>query len=83
MSNNVWADLGFNEPEAMQRKCDLSIEIERLMDRARISKRRAAAQIGITETELAAILDADVQMIDLAVLEGYRDILKGAVAQRG
>ena len=79
MSNNVWADLGFADPEGMQAKCDISIEIERLMVSARLSKRRAAAQLGISATELQAILDADVESMDLGVLEEYRDELQAVM----
>lgn len=82
MSHNLWHDLGFPDAEGMQRKCDISIEIERIMDRAGFSKRKAAAEIGISPSQLTAILDADIQQIELAVLEGYRDVLKGAVAPR-
>lgn len=78
MSNNVWADLGFANPEDMQAKCDVSIEIERLMLAARLSKRRAAARMGISVAELQAILDADVESLDLSALERYRDDLHAA-----
>jgi predicted XRE-type DNA-binding protein len=77
MSHNVWADMGFPDAEEMQRKCDISIEIERIMDRAGFSKRKAAAAIGVSPSQLTAILDADIQQLDRTVLEGYRDRLKG------
>lgn len=83
MSNNIWADLGFDDPEGMLLKSDVLIEIQQAMSSAKLSKRQAAKRLGISAGQLNAILHVDIEDVDLAVLEGYRDILKGAVAQRG
>lgn len=82
MSHNIWADLGFDDPEGMQRKCDLSIQIETLMRDARITLRAAAKAMGIAPDELSAILRAHVEDIPVEMLERHLESLQVRLLQR-
>ena len=79
MSHNVWADLGFQDAEAMQQKCDISIAIETLMSDAKVSRRAAAKAIGISADELARIMRGHFEQLSTETLEGYLDALRGKV----
>jgi len=82
MGQNVWADLGFEQPETMQRKCDLSIEIEHTMKRAGLSVRDAAAKLAISDSSLRAILRGEVESVNVDALEQYVKILSSGALQR-
>ena len=83
MSHNVWADLGFQDAEAMQHKCDISIAIEALMNDAKVSRRAAAKAIGISADELSRILRGHFEELPTETLEGYLEALRGKVLEIG
>ena len=82
MSHNVWADLGFDDAEGMQRKCDLSIEIEAVIRDAKLSARAAARTIGIAPAELSALLHGHFEDMSIAMLERYLETLRNSLLQR-
>ena len=56
-SGNVFADLGFPEPEKWLFKAQLTAQIQRLIDAEELSLERAAARVSMSEQELDRLLD--------------------------
>ena len=77
MSHNVWADLGFDDPDGMQRKCDLSIEIESVISEAKLTPSAAAMVMGISPVELSAMLRGHFEETPVEALENYLQKLQG------
>ena len=77
MSHNVWADLGFDDADGMQRKCDLSIEIESVISEAKVTQSAAAMVMGISPVELSAMLRGHFEETPVEVLENYLQKLQG------
>ncbi len=56
-SGNVFADLGLPNPEELQLKATLSIEIELAIKQKRLTKKQAALHLDLSKEELAHLLD--------------------------
>jgi predicted XRE-type DNA-binding protein len=56
-SGNVFADLGFAEPEEELTKAQLASHIRRLLERRRLSQTAAAALMGIDQPKVSALLN--------------------------
>ncbi len=56
-SGNVFADLGFPEPEEELTKAQLASHIRRILKRRRLTQRSAAALMGIDQPKVSALLN--------------------------
>jgi predicted XRE-type DNA-binding protein len=56
-SGNVFADLGFAEPEEELTKSELAIQIRQVIQRRRLTQVAAAALMGIDQSEVSALLN--------------------------
>ena len=56
-SGNVFADLELPNPEELQLKATLSIEIEAAIKKLRLPHKQAALRLGVSREELANLLD--------------------------
>src|SRR5665213_2700828 len=56
-SGNVFADLGFAEPEEELTKAQLTSEIRRIIKRRRLTQLAAAAIMGIDQPKVSALLN--------------------------
>ena len=70
-SGNVFADLGLPNPEELQLKSTLSIEIERAIKRKRLTKKQAALLLGLSKKELAHLLGHGFSDPSISQLVGY------------
>jgi predicted XRE-type DNA-binding protein len=55
--NNVFADLGFAEPEEELTKAQLASHIRQIIRRRRLTQRAAAALMGIDQPKVSALLN--------------------------
>lgn len=70
-SGNVFADLGLPNPEELQLKATLSIEIEQAIKKKRLTKKQAAVLLGLSKEELAHLLGHGFSDLSLSQLIGY------------
>ena len=56
-SGNVFADLGFAEPEEELTKAQLATHIRQIIKRRRLTQRAAAAVMGIDQPKVSALLN--------------------------
>jgi len=56
-SSNVFADLGFEEPEEELAKAQLASHIRQIVKRRRLTQTAAAAQMGIDQPKVSALLN--------------------------
>ncbi len=70
-SGNVFADLGLPDPEELQLKSALSIEIEAAIKRKRLTKRQAALRLGLSQEEFAGLIDHAFSEFSLSQLLQY------------
>ena len=59
-SGNVFADLGFLEPEEELAKAQLAIHIEQAIARRRLTQATAATLMGIDQPKVSALLDGPI-----------------------
>jgi predicted XRE-type DNA-binding protein len=64
-SGNVFADLGFADPDAELAKAQLAICIQQSLRRRRLDARRAAKLMGISQRQLSALLAG--RLIDFSI----------------
>ena len=67
-SGNVYADLGYEDPEGMQIKAQLVTDIADIMKRRRWSLRQTATTLNFDETELSRLLAGQFRHINASVL---------------
>ncbi len=70
-SGNVFADLGLPNPEERQLKAYLSMEIEEAIKSKRLSKKKAALKLGVTQECLAELLEGALSQFSINQLIGY------------
>ncbi len=70
-SGNVFADLGLPNPEELQLKSTLSIEIEAAIKQKRLTKKQAALYLGLSQEELAGLFDHAFSEFSLSQLLHY------------
>jgi predicted XRE-type DNA-binding protein len=70
-SGNVFADLGLPNPEELQLKATLSIEIEQAIKKKRLTKKQAALLLGLSKEELAHMLGHGLSDLSISQLIGY------------
>jgi hypothetical protein len=67
-SGNVYADLGYEDPEGMQIKAQLVTYIADIMKRRRWSLHQTATTLNFDETELSRLLAGQFRHINASVL---------------
>jgi len=70
-SGNVFADLGLPNPEELQLKATLSIEIESAIKKKRLTRQQAALRLGVSKEELAHLLGHGFSDFSISQLIGY------------
>lgn len=70
-SGNVFADLGLPNPEELQLKATLSIEIEQAIKKKRLTKNQAAALLDLSKEDLADALGHGFSDYSISQLIGY------------
>ena len=60
-SENIYADLGFANAEEDLAKARLAIEIFRIMKKRKLTQKMTAKILGITNTEISAIMKGKLQ----------------------
>lgn len=70
-SGNVFADLGLPNPEELQLKSTLSIEIEQAIKKKRLTKKQAAVLLGLSREGLSHLLGHGFSGYSLSQLVGY------------
>jgi len=74
-SGNVFADLGLPNPEELQLKSTLSIEIEQAIKKKRLTKKQAALLLGLSKEKLSHLLGRGFSDYSLSQLIGYLQCL--------
>jgi predicted XRE-type DNA-binding protein len=67
-SGNVFADLGFPEPEKWLFKAQLTAHLQRLIDGAEMPLAQAATQLGVAEEELERLLSGSLREVSIDFL---------------
>ena len=69
-SDNIFRDLGFDEPEAenLKLRADLMIRIERYVKASGMTQSQAAQELGITQPRLNQLLKGKIQLFSLDAL---------------
>ena len=69
-SDNVFRDLGFDEPEAenLKLRSDLMIKIEKYVQESGMTQMQAARELGITQPRLNQLLKGKIQLFSLDAL---------------
>ncbi len=69
-SENVFKDLGFPEAEAehLMIRSRLMLEVERFVERSKLSQREAAKMLGITQPRLNDLLQGKIQKFSIDAL---------------
>jgi predicted XRE-type DNA-binding protein len=74
-SGNVFADLGFENPEEMQLRADLVHELREIITRRRLTQIAAAKLLGIAQPDLSALLRGRLTKYSLERLLKFMTIL--------
>jgi predicted XRE-type DNA-binding protein len=74
-SGNVFADLGFDNPEEMQLRADLVQQIRGIIKRRRLTQVTAAKLLGIRQPDLSALLHGRLTKYSLERLLKFMTIL--------
>ncbi|MDA8150194.1 MAG: helix-turn-helix transcriptional regulator [Nitrospiraceae bacterium] len=69
-SENIFKDLGFSEAEAehLMIRSRLMIEVEKFVERSKLSQREAAKMLGITQPRLNDLLQGKIQKFSIDAL---------------
>ncbi len=69
-SENVFKDLGFAETESehLLIRSRLMIEVERFVERSKLSQREAAKKLGVTQPRLNDLLQGKIQKFSIDAL---------------
>ena len=69
-SGNVFLDIGFPEPEArsLLLRTDLMIEIERIIDRRKLSQTQAAKLFGVTQPRMSDLSRGKIERFSVDTL---------------
>lgn len=74
-SGNVFADLGFENPEEELAKAKLTIQIRRIIERRRLTQKQAGKVLGVTQSEVLNIIRGQVGRFTLDRLIKYLNAL--------
>ena len=69
-SDNIFRDVGFDEPEAenLKLRADLMIRIEKYVKASGMTQSQAAQELGITQPRLNQLLKGKIQLFSLDAL---------------
>jgi len=69
-SENIFMDLGFSETEAdhLMIRSRLMLEVERFVERSKLSQREAAKKLGVTQPRLNDLLQGKIQKFSIDAL---------------
>jgi predicted XRE-type DNA-binding protein len=71
-SDNIFADLGFSDSEALLMQADLLCDIVIEISRRRLTRRQAASLLGISQTDVTKLLEARLSRFSLERLQQMR-----------
>ena len=74
-SDNVFADLGFDNPEEMRLRADLVQQLREIIQRRRLTQAAAAKLLRITQPDLSALLHGRLTKYSLERLLRFMTIL--------
>lgn len=74
-SENVFADLGFDDPEDMRLRADLVQQLREIIGRRRLTQTAAAKLLGIRQPDLSALLHGRLTKYSLQRLLKFLTIL--------
>lgn len=74
-SGNVFADLGFDNPEEELAKAKLSYQISTIIDDKRLTQKQAGKVLGITQSEVSNLVRGQVERFTLDRLIKYLNAL--------
>ena len=74
-SGNVFADLGFDNPEEMQLRADLVQQLREIIKQRRLTQVTAAKLLGIQQPDLSALLHGRLTKYSLERLLRFMTIL--------
>ena len=70
MGKNVFSDIGFSKGEAaaLQARVTLAIEIERYIDKNKLTQAKAAAAFGVPQPTISKIVRGDLSRLSIEYL---------------
>jgi predicted XRE-type DNA-binding protein len=74
-SDNIFADLGFDNPEEMKLRADLVQQLREIIQRRRLTQVAAAKVLGIKQPDLSALLHGRLTKYSLGRLLKFMTIL--------
>ena len=74
-SGNVFADLGLPEPEVRLAKAELARQIDSAISGRRLSRGAAARLLGLTASDLAALIEGRLSAFSVETLAHYLTVL--------
>ncbi len=74
-SGNVFADLGFPNPELEQLKSSLSFEIFTILKRRKLTQAQAAKVLGIDQPQVSRLKNADFSRFSVERLFSFLNLL--------
>lgn len=74
-SENVFADLGFKNPEEEQLKADLTGEIAHLIKKKRLTQAQAAKILGVDQPRVSSLLNGRLDLFSLEMLMQFLQTL--------
>ena len=74
-SGNVFADLGFENPEEELAKAKLAIQIRNIIERRRLTQKQAGKVLGITQSEVSNLVRGQVGRFTIDRLIKYLNSL--------
>jgi predicted XRE-type DNA-binding protein len=74
-SDNIFADLGFDNPEEMKLRADLVQQLREIIRRRRLTQVAAAKLLGIKQPDLSALLHGRLTKYSLGRLLKFMTIL--------
>ena len=70
-SGNVFADLGFDDPEEEQLKADLVREIRAILGKRKLTQKQAAQLLGIRQPDVSALVNGRIEKFSLQRLLAF------------
>lgn len=74
-SENVFADLGFDNPEEELFKADLTAEIARLIKKRRLTQSRTASLFGVSQPRINSLLRGRFDLFSIETLMSFLNVL--------
>jgi predicted XRE-type DNA-binding protein len=74
-SGNIFADLGFDNPEEMQLRADLVQQLREIIKRRKLTQVAAAKLLGIRQPDLSALLHGHLTKYSLGRLLKFMTVL--------